>query len=247
MLVIMWVVVAIVLVIFILVMVRYFKSDKSGIVISDQVSDKETVFDKLENIKKENKMESPFTIAAGLELFVADNTVKKFAYITDTKSKVFAYSDFLRYEIIEDNNDKIVSSAVGKALVGGLLFGGVGAVVGASGARKVTGQCSSLDCIIYCKGLNNPIRLQFVTYPISRASHSYQDIKSKIYTLSAVLENIKQEAEEILNIRRENTNIAQSASYSAPDELEKYYGLWQKGIITEAEFTAKKEQILKNG
>lgn len=46
------------------------------------------------------------------------------------------------------------------------------------------------------------------------------------------------------NIKADTEKIKSEVSVMRSDELEKYYKLYQKGILTEAEYNAKKQNIL---
>ena len=73
-----------------------------------------------------------------------------------SKVKVCSYKDINDFELKEDG-ETIISGKSGSALVGGALFGGVGAVVGASGKRTAKNKCTSSDLTIYINDLNEPV------------------------------------------------------------------------------------------
>lgn len=51
---------------------------------------------------------------------------------------VYKFSEIMDYELIENGNPIVKGGGVGKAVVGGLLFGGAGAIVGASTAQRAS-------------------------------------------------------------------------------------------------------------
>lgn len=73
-----------------------------------------------------------------------------------SKVKVCSYKDINDFELKEDGQT-IISGKSGSALVGGALFGGVGAVIGASGKRTATNKCTSSELTIYINDLNEPV------------------------------------------------------------------------------------------
>ena len=70
---------------------------------------------------------------------VIDDKNKKFAITTDRQENyhIYKYSDFIDCEIIEnDGTENKTSGNAGKVIVGGVMFGGLGALAGMSGGRK---------------------------------------------------------------------------------------------------------------
>lgn len=62
--------------------------------------------------------------------------------------KIYKYSDIVDYELLEDG-ESITKGGLGRAVVGGALFGGVGAVVGG-----VTGHKKKYSCMHEFKNKN---------------------------------------------------------------------------------------------
>ena len=111
------------------------------------------------------------SIADNSELFV-DRSSKLSSYIIiyDTPKKVlikgnlYDYKDIEGYEIVF--NDKVISSSVqtstgsllGRAAVGGLVGGGVGAIIGASSAEKKinTDSISNVYVTIFTNSIKEP-------------------------------------------------------------------------------------------
>src|SRR5690625_7856669 len=72
------------------------------------------------------------------------------------KSTVYNYNDIIGFELLEDG-ESLSKGGLGRALAGGALFGGVGAVVGGiTGKRKNKGVCTSLRIKITLKDKSNP-------------------------------------------------------------------------------------------
>lgn len=131
---------------------------------------------------------------------------------------VFRYEDIISFET-EINKETVTSGNTGKAVVGGLLFGGIGAVAGASGKRRskevVTGSM-----------------LKIITrnemYPIVNI---YCPPPSVVAQLTLILDSLN------------NVSIGIDDASDA-DEILKYKKLLDDGIITNEEFEAKKKQLL---
>lgn len=68
--------------------------------------------------------------------------------------------------------DGEVQGGVGRAVVGGLLAGGVGAIVGASTAKK---QITYFDIILTCRSVSDPVLLfRLIKSPVSTSSEQYK-------------------------------------------------------------------------
>jgi hypothetical protein len=71
-------------------------------------------------------------------------------------SKVYSFSDIADFELLEDGSS-IPKSGLGRALVGGALLGGLGAVVGGgTGGKRSKSICESLKIKITLNSFDNP-------------------------------------------------------------------------------------------
>ena len=85
------------------------------------------------------------------DYFVVNETDKTWAVPTGLFKKVVQpasvhkYSEIVSFELLEDGNS-ITKGGIGRAVAGGVLFGGVGAIVGGStGKKKTKGVCTKYD------------------------------------------------------------------------------------------------------
>ncbi len=87
--------------------------------------------------------------------FYVDDKNKQWCVPCSKESKaVYNYSDLLDFELIEDGGT-VTSGSLGRAIAGGLAFGGLGAVVGGmTGKQKQT--CSKLQIKITVKDIKHP-------------------------------------------------------------------------------------------
>lgn len=157
---------------------------------------------------------------------------------------IHRFDEVLGVELLEDG-ETVLKGGAGGALVGGLLFGGVGAMVGAStSARRTNGQCSSLKIKITLNDYYHPVEYidllkGYGNLSVSKKSSNYKRLvgtAQEILSVFQIMLNENQAAQE----KPEAT--AQQAS--AADEIRKYKELMDEGIITEAEFEVKKRQLL---
>lgn len=153
--------------------------------------------------------------------------------------KIYDYNDIVNYELIEDGNS-VSKGGIGRAIVGGVLFGGVGAIVGGSTGHKHKQTCTKLQIKITLNNINNPV--EYITLIKSETKKS-----SLLYKTSI---NIVQEILSILEIICEsnkndyNDNKSDNKISSNIDEIKKYKQLLDCGVITSQEFENKKKQLL---
>ncbi len=138
------------------------------------------------------------------------------------------------------NCSKTATGGVGRAIVGGALFGGVGAIVGGSTGHKQKVTCSKLQIKITMNNMDIPIvYINFIESETKKDGALYK----QLYTQA-------QEALSLLSIiaesNKSNTNSAveQQNNLSVADEILKFKQLLDSGIISQEEFDAKKKQLL---
>jgi hypothetical protein len=84
------------------------------------------------------------------------------------------FKEILDCEIIEDNST-IMKGGIGRAVVGSVLAGGVGAVVGV-GSRRSTDIVRNLSVRIITRQVSDPmIMLTFINYEVERSGRIYKD------------------------------------------------------------------------
>ena len=159
-----------------------------------------------------------------------------------TKSKnnkdIYKYNQIVDFELLEDG-ETITKGGLGRAVAGGLLFGGVGAVVGGvTGSKKTKSVCKSMQIKITLR--NTPRQteyLSFITTEVKTSGFIYQtSYKTAQDVLSAL-----QIAVDMVN----TSTVQESAqTISGADEIMKYKSLLDMGIISQEEFDAKKKQLL---
>ncbi len=159
-----------------------------------------------------------------------------FKYAVTKDSIILDYSDILDFELLEDGNS-VSKGGVGKALAGGLLFGGVGAIVGGVTAKRTTkSTCSSLRIKITTKNINEPVvYISFISSETSSSGILYQEVYKQAQEIMSIL-NI---------ITNGDTDIEPEKSVSPADEVRQLKELLDIGAITQDEFDTKKKELLK--
>jgi len=140
-----------------------------------------------------------------------------------TQSPKFYYFKEVSNYTIETVGEKLVTKSkggVGRAFVGNALFGGVGAVVGATTSKKETEVVGGQTIL-----------------------------KIKIsHRLGAIIKDVWQPTPKLSDFLdtciKMNKSDADNPSISAADELLKFKNLLDNGVITQEEFDTKKKQLL---
>lgn len=179
--------------------------------------------------------------------FYIDEIAKKWTipdnFITGATKKaiIYNYSDVINYELIEDGNN-IAKGGLGRAITGGILFGGVGAIVGGmTGGRKTT--CSKLEIVITLRNTSNPIRrIPFINTSTKKDSLSYMKLSQEAQEIASFLQIICD-----FNNTKQNQqmNCYNNNNVSVADEIKKFKELLDINAITQEEYDAKKDELLK--
>lgn len=123
--------------------------------------------------------------------FVDDKSHKWCFYNSDTNfATIYNYSDIIDYKIKEDNNS-IVKGRMGSAVVGGLLFGGIGAIAGSAGSREIKTTCSSLSINIVVNDIKEPnLNLILISSETKKNSSIYQKAITFAENINGILKFI---------------------------------------------------------
>ncbi|WP_027398379.1 hypothetical protein [Anaerovorax odorimutans] len=87
----------------------------------------------------------------GYTIYIDESSKRMILLNTLNKMKnVLEFENIIGMEIIEDG---ISTNGIGRAVVGGALFGGVGAIVGSNTGKKMV---SNINAVIYTNCISNP-------------------------------------------------------------------------------------------
>ncbi|MDR1891830.1 MAG: SHOCT domain-containing protein [Oscillospiraceae bacterium] len=170
--------------------------------------------------------------------------------------KIYDYGDLLEYELLEDNVS-ITKGGLGAAAVGGLLFGGAGAVVGSVvGGKKTKNKVKNMSIKLVLRNIDSPV--DFIVFysnsEFKTDSFIYKDFRRQASEVLALLAIITEEskapvAETVNPVRRpvrrplqQNEKPAQIESNT--DQLLKLKSLLDSGALTQSEFDSEKAKIL---
>lgn len=154
---------------------------------------------------------------------------------------LFNYDQIIGYEIL-DNGGAIASGGVGGAIVGGVLLGAVGAIAG-SQVKKVKDVCTSLDIKVTISEWEKPaFFINLVDCEIDRKSITYKEKIKKAQEFASKIDIILEERNKEATKGSEQSSVMDSDRAVA--EIRKFKQLFDEGMLTEEEFTAKKKLIL---
>lgn len=184
-------------------------------------------------------------IYAGGHYFRVDET-KKLWYSSNQKQPInppiFRFDEIVDYEFSEDG-ETVTKGGLGRAAVGGLLFGGVGAVVGGvTGGKKSKTIVKSMKIRISLKNkytTSCEIELVSPGTDCKAGGFIYNTNKQVANNLISLLDSMTSQAQAAPS---EQASAAPQAS--AADEIMKFKNLLDNGVITQEEFDAKKKQLL---
>jgi len=149
--------------------------------------------------------------------------------------------DSIKYFVLEHQEQVIAQknkSVIGRALVGGLLLGGVGAVVGGvSGTGSKNVQLSSFpdNILTICyteSGKDNYIIFSVENKKYKDVERFFKSCYPKLYKMPKdIVENREQQTDNNLSIA---------------EEIKKFKELLDMGAITQEEFDNQKQKLLQN-
>ncbi|MGX6962464.1 SHOCT domain-containing protein [Vagococcus xieshaowenii] len=158
----------------------------------------------------------------------------------------YHFDDLNSYELLE-NGSAITSGGlgVGRAIVGGVLLGGVGAVLG--GVTKKKKQTNFVESLKILVTFKNKKPVSTTIDFIKKKQKKDKKYESILLTAQETLAGF----DYIINVLENDKhgeivgNISGSNNLSVADELRKYKELADDGIITIEEFESKKKELLE--
>jgi len=134
------------------------------------------------------------------------------------------------------------SSMVGRAVLGGMMFGGVGAMIGGNTAKQTsTGTVSGIEVLI----TTQVDGFQLVSIPILASEHRADSSTVNHYRKVAAVW-VSRVDTILRQCAQQTSKPAQSLGSSVADELGKLVWLRDHGEITMQEFDLLKRQLLAN-
>lgn len=238
----MWIIIIIVVFIILIALGSVF----NGI---DEENAKNNVNEIEENLKNKNFNTSKriiFNQIDNKKQLRIDTTNKKIAIceiFPNKKLQILNFTDIIKCEIVEDSNT-IIKGGVGRAVVGGAIAGGVGAVVGAN-TRKSKNVTNSLQIRIVTKDINKSLYIiNLISKETQKDSTEYQgaiNFANNVYaTITAIINANNTNKNEKLGEKRD----MKQNNEDFIEQLERLSKLKSDGMITDKEFEESKQRIL---
>lgn len=162
------------------------------------------------------------------------------------KTDFIKFADIIECEIMEDSNT-ILKGGIGRAVVGGVLAGGVGAVVGAN-TRASQNVTNSLKIRIITKNISRSLyTINIITAETQKDSKEYKEamnFANEVYsTITSIINNSNNE--------KNNNNLGgkkdmEQSNNDFIEQLERLSKLKENGVITQEEFEESKQKILNS-
>lgn len=182
-----------------------------------------------------------FKITSSVRSVLIDENTKRWAVYKSEQSPIYDFKDIIKVELDENGNKYVSQNGVLRAVVGSAIFGGVGAIVGATTATK-SHTINSLNVIVYTSRISDPvITIPLIISPVSDSSALYSRNKADAIKLMGMLNAI---AMQNTSSNSKPDEKSPEAPSSAADELAKYKKLLDDGAISEEEYSAVKKRLL---
>lgn len=128
--------------------------------------------------------------------FIEFDDARKKWLIPDKKKEppIYSYGDIIDCDLLEDE-ESLTSGGLGRAIAGGLLLGGVGAIVGGvTGKRKTKALVRSMKIKITLNSINTPVvYINLINTPIKTDSIIYKTLDTAAQEILAVMAVILQQ------------------------------------------------------
>ena len=153
-----------------------------------------------------------------------------------------SYDDIVDFELLEDGTS-VTKGGLGRAAVGGILFGSTGAIVGGvTGGKKAQQKCTSLMVKITVNDMRSPAEyIKLISAPTDKSGFIYKGAYQNAQQIISILQVICNQRDAQ---KPSSAPTPSGQEISVADEIRKFKGLLDDGIITEEEFAAKKKQLL---
>jgi len=187
---------------------------------------------------------SPFgSILTNLSTVGFDKSNKKICFVNEVNEiKIYSFNDIMESEIVVDGVTLVKTSAtstIGRAIVGGVLTGGVGAIIGG-----VTGKKSHNELVKYIDlkicindSLNPFYKIRFLDTECKKGDFTYKDGYEKAEKWHGIVSTFIKQSEVNLNKNKsESSNV---------NDLLKLKELLDSDLLTREEFDEQKKKLLK--
>lgn len=169
-----------------------------------------------------------------------------------TSDRTYKYSQIESYEYTENQSTVAKGGGVGRALVGGMLFGSTAAIVGATtGKRKMNNTIEAMDVRVTLR-VGNGIKLERITLEpggTKYGSLKYEKCLAQARQITDKLDQITQQIRQQAQTRTMANNMPLQNSMAQPAidvkaKLIELKDLYEQGLIDEEEYKDEKKVLL---
>lgn len=178
-------------------------------------------------------------------------------YYHNKYNRIMSFDNVIDVEIIEDESSKTITKTkgtdkrkvgLGKGVVGGVLFGPVGAIIGGSQGKIKKNSTSISEEKNYCNELSilittncpelSSIVINLISTKTNKNSLTYRNAKNQINKITSLFKSF-------VNNNKSNNITDEIPNQDKYDQLKKLKSLLEDGTITQNEFEKEKEKLLK--
>lgn len=172
------------------------------------------------------------------EWFIPSNNLRK-----SEEPHIHSYDDVLDFELLEDGGS-IVKGGVGRAIVGGILFGGAGAIVGGvTGKKKAKATCTSLKVKITLNDISSPAEyINLITSETKKSDKYYINCQKQAQEIISIFQVMCESNK--LHEQNKYQNDLTISNTNWDEEILKLKSLLDAGAISKGEFEAMKKKLL---
>lgn len=214
------------------------------VIIVSNIQHKNKSKEVFENLTNFNVTDKYLSDTSGVSI-AYDKTRKKICLVVEHKAELYEYKDIIQSELDIDGETVMkqsLSGTVGRSLVGGVLSGGVGAIIGGTtGSKTGKEKIKNIELKITVNDLKSPVfRINFMNTEISKGGFIYQVCYGEAEKWHGIITTLIKQAE----IEQTNLNQNSTSLNSVADELLKLKNLLDSQVITQPEFDKEKKRIL---
>ena len=162
--------------------------------------------------------------------------------LLDKSYKVYKFADIVSFTPIEEGHNETKKHGITRAVVGGVIAGGAGAVVGAVTGGKNYDYIDKLGVVITFNN-NENIRLMFLNSETKKGGFVANGYYKQFHDVCSVLDATISKNTQRLQLEQQK-KLTHSQNISTADGIERFKKLMDNGVITQGEFEAKKKQLL---
>ena len=186
--------------------------------------------------------------------FITDDINEFIAIVTPANIHVLRYSDIVSISY-EENGSNVFNKSLGGAVVGGLLFGGVGAIVGGNTAKATQNKEIRLMTIkILLKSTSNSTIIlniyeagkdgAILETKKSDDQMLYEGLMKEVSGIKDIFSIIIDIVDKDIAMQKTSINTRLQFNNGIADELTKLVKLKESGYLSEEEFNIQKTKLL---